>query len=82
MYSVPLLSKAGDVEATEGMTNNEKLKEFMQNNKLSQADVADMTGYSLDSVKAWCARPTSKRYREMEPRALRSLQRELQLRKT
>lgn len=61
------------------MTNNQKLKQIMKQRRLTQPRVATLTGYSLDTVKSWCSRKSSDRYRIMPTRALRSLERELEL---
>lgn len=61
------------------MTNNQKLKQIMRRRRLTQPGVAALTGYSLDTVKSWCSRKSSDRYRVMPSRALRSLEREIEL---
>jgi len=64
------------------MTNNEKLKTIMQDKTLTQKDVSEISGYSLDLVKAWCSDPRkNKRYREMLDRQLRALELEIKERK-
>lgn len=61
------------------MTNNQKLKQIMKRRRLTQPEVVALTGYSLDAVKSWCSRKSSDRYRTMPSRALRSLEREIEL---
>jgi len=63
------------------MTLNEELKNIMTDKELDQETVSEYTGYSLDSVKAWCANPDTGRYREMKPRAMKLLKLELKDRK-
>jgi hypothetical protein len=59
------------------MTNNEKLKMIMAEKELSHAEIADLTGYSVDTVKGWCADPSTTRHREMKDRQFRTLELEL-----
>jgi len=63
------------------MTCNEELKQLMIKKELSQEMISEYTGYSLDTVKAWCANSDTGRYREMKPRAMRALKLELKERK-
>jgi len=57
------------------MTLNEELKMLMAEYNLSQETVSEYTGYSIEMVKAWCSNPgpENKRYREMKPRAMKTL---------
>lgn len=55
------------------ISNNEKLRKIMNRHHLTQVKVAKLIDYSVDTVKSWCSRKTSKRYRSMPNRAMRSL---------
>jgi len=65
------------------MTLNEELKQLMGRYNLTQDVVSEYTGYSIETVKAWCSGPApeNKRYREMKPRAMKTLKLELKDRK-
>lgn len=65
------------------MTLNEELKRLMDKYDLTQEEISELTGYSIESVKAWCSNPVpeNKRYREMKPRAMKLLKLELKDRK-
>jgi len=65
------------------MTLNEELKQLMALHNLSQEVVSEYTGYSVETVKAWRSDPSreNKRYREMKPRAMKTLKFELKDRK-
>lgn len=43
----------------------------MERYELTQDEVAEITGYTLDTVKAWCTSDNSERYRPMIDRAWR-----------
>lgn len=44
---------------------NEKLQVMIKEYNLTQGEVAELAGCSLDTVKAWMSTPTSGRYREV-----------------
>lgn len=60
------------------MTPNEELRIIMATIPLKQERVAELLEpTSLDTVKGWCADPSSSRYRNMPPTMLRLLKFEL-----
>ena len=57
--------------------NNRELTELIYQYALTNAQVAVMTGYSIDSVIAWRVSRKAKKSRIMEDRALKSLKLEI-----
>jgi DNA-binding transcriptional regulator YiaG len=58
---------------------NEELKSLASEYGLTNKQIAEMTGYAVDTVKAWRAerRPDSKKYRKMPERAMKLLKFEI-----
>lgn len=54
-------------------TYNEAIRELMHWHRLTQAQVAELTGYSLSSVKGWLSPPENPRWRAAKERGYRNL---------
>lgn len=59
------------------MTSNEELKKLMVDTQLSQSKVAEMTESSIETVKGWCSKTETSRYRNMPQSKLKLLKFEL-----
>lgn len=44
------------------MTNAERLRRLKKRHRLTNARIAEITGYSVDAVNTWLSSPESKRY--------------------
>ncbi|MCG7928955.1 MAG: hypothetical protein N0E44_02770 [Candidatus Thiodiazotropha lotti] len=53
--------------------NNEELKRKIKIYKLTNEQISEMTGYAIDTVKAWRVKPGAKKYRPMPDRAMKLL---------
>ena len=63
-------------------SNNVSLDKLIDVYRLSNEMIADMTGYSVNTVKAWRARNVeSSKYRPMQDRAMKLLEFEIKNRK-
>lgn len=60
------------------MTLNEELKSISETYDLSIEQISEMTGYAIDTVKAWRVSPESKKYRSMPERAMKLLKYEIE----
>lgn len=59
------------------MNRNKELKVLISDYGLTSEQIAEMTEYVVDSVKAWRTTPESKKYRKMPERAMKLLKYEI-----